>query len=112
MFKYSINLSWSDEDECYVATVPEFPGLSAFGDTPDEAAKEAEIAAKGFIAVYEEDGDLLPEPLTVVEYSGQTRLRLAKSLHAALAQEAKREKVSLNTYINTLLSERNSLSKL
>ena len=44
MFKYSINLTWSDEDNCYVATVSEFPGLSAFGDTPEEAAEEASPA--------------------------------------------------------------------
>ena len=25
MFQYRINLAWSDEDEGYVATIPEFP---------------------------------------------------------------------------------------
>jgi len=62
MFKYSINLTWSDEDNCYVATVSEFPGLSAFGDTPEEAVEEAKIAVEGFLKVYEEDGCQIPEP--------------------------------------------------
>jgi predicted RNase H-like HicB family nuclease len=55
MFKYSINLTWSNENNCYVAPVSEFPGLSAFGDTPEEAVE-------GFLKVYEEDGCPIPEP--------------------------------------------------
>ncbi len=62
MFKYSMNLIWSNEDDCYVALVPEFPGLSAFGDTPEEAVSEAKSAAKGFIAVLKEDHGVIPEP--------------------------------------------------
>ena len=56
---------WSDEDESYVATIPEFPGLSAFGDTPEEAAEEAKIAAEGFIQVFKEDGRTLNMPYLV-----------------------------------------------
>ncbi len=107
MFKYSINLAWSKEDECYVATVPEFPGLSAMGETPEKAAEEAKIAVDGFLEIYLEDGCEIPEPETVKDYSGQTRLRLPKSLHATLSKEAEREGISLNSYIVHLLSERN-----
>jgi len=39
-----------------------FPGLSAFGDTPEEAVEEAKIAVEGFLKVYEEDGCQIPEP--------------------------------------------------
>lgn len=108
MFKYSINLEWSNEDECYISTIQEFPGLSAFGNTPEEAVKEAKIAAKGFIEVLKEDGDKIPEPITKKHFSGQTRLRLPKSLHKELTLEAAKEGVSLNTYIVMLLSERNN----
>jgi len=38
--------------------------------------------------------------------SGQLRLRMPKSLHAALSNEAEEESISLNTYIVTLLSDR------
>ena len=112
MFKYSINLTWSDEDNCYVATVSEFPGLSAFGDTPEEAIEEAKIAVEGFLKVYKEDGCQIPEPEILKPFSGQTRLRLPKSLHAALSQEALKEGASLNSYIVYLLSERHVSKKL
>jgi predicted RNase H-like HicB family nuclease len=105
MEKYSINIIWSDEDEAYIATIPEFPGLSAHGETAEEAIEEAKIALEGFIEVFKEDGCKLPEPQTLNDFSGQTRLRLTKSLHAKLSQEADREGVSLNTYMVQLLSE-------
>lgn len=112
MFKYSINLSWSEEDESYVATIPEFPGLTAFGDTPEEAAEEAKIAAQGFIEVFKEDGLEIPEPDTWKEFSGQTRLRMPKSLHARLSREADKEGVSLNSHILSLLSSRQPLKEV
>ncbi len=108
MFKYSINLSWSVEDEGYIATIPEFPGLSAFGETPSDAVEEAKMAAEGFIKIYRENGRPLPEPTTLSDFSGQLRIRIPKSLHASLSEEAKKEGISLNTYINHLLSERNA----
>lgn len=106
MSKYSMNTIWSNEDNGYIATVKEFPGLSAFGETRAEAIKQAERALEGFLKVYQEDGCELPKPYTSKQFSGQLRLRMPKSLHASLSEEADREGVSLNTHINHLLSER------
>lgn len=112
MFKYSINLAWSEEDSCYVANVTEFPGLSAFGESPEDAVEEAKIAVEGFLKVYQEDGCPIPKPATLKPFSGQTRLRLPKTLHATLNQQAQKEGVSLNTYLISLLSERHVSKKL
>lgn len=112
MFKYSINLEWSVEDESYIATIQEFPGLSAFGEDPEEAVKEAITAAKGFLNIIKEDGDEIPEPIVKKKFSGQTRLRLPKSLHQKLAFEANKEGVSFNTHVVTLLSEGNNSKKI
>jgi len=106
MHKYSINVAWSDEDECYIATIPEFTGLSAFGDSAEDAIQEAYVALEGFLEVYKEDNVPLPKPKTYVPHSGQTRLRLPKSLHANLVEEAREEGVSLNTYIINILAKR------
>jgi len=112
--KYSFKIFWSPEDEAYVVTVPEFPGLSAFGDTPEEALAEASQALEGFLETYREEGWPLPAPRTLPEYSGQLRLRMPSWLHRALAERAEAEGVSLNTYIVSLLSsalERDLLSE-
>lgn len=108
MNKYSINVSWSEEDGCYVALIPEFPTLSAFGETAEEAVKEAEVALQGFIDIYKEEGYELPEPKLLPSHSGQLRIRIPKDLHGALALEAAKQGTSLNTYINVLLAERNT----
>jgi len=105
MFQYSINLVWSDEDNGYVATIPEFPHLSAFGETPEIALLEAKTAAELMLEVLKEEKEEPPEPKKLIEYSGQTRLRLPKSLHRGLAIEAEREGVSLNTLLVSKLSE-------
>jgi predicted RNase H-like HicB family nuclease len=42
--KYAIVVAYSDEDKGYIATVPEFPGCSAFGDTEEEAVREVKVA--------------------------------------------------------------------
>lgn len=107
MNKFSLVVQWSEEDEGYIATIPELTGLSAFGVTKEEALKELEVAREAYLEVFIEDGCQLPEPDTLNSYSGQTRLRLPKSLHASLSRKAKMEGVSLNTYIIHLLSERN-----
>ena len=98
--KYSFQVTWSDEDDAYIASCPEFPGLLAHGETPNEAIAEAQIALEGVIEVYKESDMQLPEPITRQQYSGQFRLRIPKSLHRQAAELAAREGVSLNTFIH------------
>ncbi|MBF0345492.1 MAG: type II toxin-antitoxin system HicB family antitoxin [Nitrospirae bacterium] len=65
MFRYSINIVWSDTDESYVATILEFPGFSAFGSTPEKAIKEAITACELFIEDMIEVGEEIPKPVTL-----------------------------------------------
>jgi predicted RNase H-like HicB family nuclease len=109
MSKHSILVQWSEEDEAFIATVPELPGLSTFGSSPEKAVEELSIAKEAYLEVLSEDGEETPAPDVLRPFSGQTRLRLPKSLHAFLSDEAKKEGVSLNTYIVKLLSERSVL---
>lgn len=53
---------WSEEDEGYIATIPEFPYLSGYGDTEAEALQELNIALEASIKVYEDEGWPLPIP--------------------------------------------------
>ena len=42
MKKYSMIMSWSEEDQAYIISVPELPGCMADGKTPEEAVRNAE----------------------------------------------------------------------
>ena len=106
MDTYSCRLLWSDEDGGYIATSPEFPDLSAFGATAAEAVSELEALLDDAAGAYRDSGWPLPLPLRVREYSGQLRLRLPRSLHGRLVEQAELDGVSLNTLIVSWLSER------
>jgi len=112
MNKHAISIKWSDEDNSFVATIPGVRALSALGATREEALSELRIAAEAYFEALEAAGKPLPLPEKVTPYSGQLRLRMPKSLHAALSQEAEEAKISLNTYIISLLSERHIEQKL
>jgi predicted RNase H-like HicB family nuclease len=44
--RYRVLISWSDEDEAFVAVVPELPGCAADGRTFQEAAAKAEVVMR------------------------------------------------------------------
>lgn len=62
MKDYAINVFWSDEDESYVATVPDLRDCSAFGDSPGEAVREVEVAKRLWLGSARSHGDPVPEP--------------------------------------------------
>ncbi len=64
MHRYSFNVFWSEPDAAYFAISPEFPGVSASGDTPEAALAEAQISMRLMIALYNEEGWVLPDPHT------------------------------------------------
>lgn len=105
MLNYSMHISWSDKDDGFIATVPEFNNLSAFGKTYREALEELEVVLSGYVEVYNEDNVPLPEPKKLSDYSGQIRIRMPKELHQCLAREADNQGVSLNQYMVYLLSK-------
>jgi predicted HicB family RNase H-like nuclease len=96
---YSMRLFWSDEDRSFIALCPELGELSAFGATAEEAVHELQAAVGMALEVYEEDGEAIPHPVTQPAYSGQFRVRLPRSLHGQLVEDAKREGVSLNVLV-------------
>ena len=102
--KYSFQVAWSDDDEGFVATCPEFKGVSGIGKTAHEALVEAQTALGAMIETFEEEKWTLPEHVSLGSHSGQFRLRVPRGLHARLASAAANEGVSLNTYAVALLS--------
>lgn len=62
MKDHHINIFYSEEDEAYIADIPDFEMCSAFGDTPEEALAQVLIAKAAIIEVMQEKGQPVPEP--------------------------------------------------
>ena len=83
----------------------EFDGCMSHGDTYVEAFENIREAMKGWIEAKLENGFTVPDPADETLYSGKFVLRIPKTLHARLAQEAEKEGVSLNQYALYRLSK-------
>jgi predicted RNase H-like HicB family nuclease len=62
MNKYEIIIYWSDEDQAFVAEVPELPGCAAHGPTQEAALANAKEAIQLWIDTAKEFGDPIPAP--------------------------------------------------
>ena len=62
MPKYSMFISWSEEDQAYIVSVLELPGCMADGKTPEEAVRAAQAVIDLWIETALEDGEEIPEP--------------------------------------------------
>jgi len=62
MNKYEIIIYWSNEDEAFVAEVPELPGCAAHGTTQEAALANAQDAVRLWVETAKEFGDPIPEP--------------------------------------------------
>src|SRR6266566_8797083 len=96
-----------DEDGDYVARIDELPGCAAHGESPEQAFEALEEAKHLWITDCLESGDPVPEPSTAEETlpSGKWVQRVPKTLHKKLVSLAKREQVSLNQLVTSLLAE-------
>jgi antitoxin HicB len=101
---YSVTLD-PDPEGGYVAQIRDLPGCLTQGETLEETMANIQEARELWIETAYELGDPIPLPNTMSEYSGKLLLRMPKSLHRDLARQAEAEAVSLNQYINLLLSK-------
>ncbi len=61
-WKYEIIIYWSDEDEAFIAEVPELPGCAADGATYKQALANPEVVIREWIETARELGRSIPEP--------------------------------------------------
>ena len=62
MHKYEFIIYWSDEDQVFIAEVPELPGCMAHGSSQEEALASANQAIQLWIDTAREFGRPVPEP--------------------------------------------------
>ncbi len=109
--KYPITF-YPDPQGGYVIEIKDLPGCMTQAETVEEAMENIEEARSLWIETAYEFGDEIPLPSTDIEYSGKFLLRMPKTLHRNLAENAEKEGVSLNQYILALLSEKNAIQTM
>jgi predicted RNase H-like HicB family nuclease len=60
-YKYEIIIYWSDEDEAFIAEVPELPGCAADGATYEEVLGNLETIVDEWIETARELGRPIPK---------------------------------------------------
>jgi predicted RNase H-like HicB family nuclease len=60
--KYEVIIYWSDDDQAFIAEVPELPGCMADGGSKAEALANVETVAVEWIETAEELGREVPKP--------------------------------------------------
>ena len=100
---FSIQLIEDDEGD-FVAHFIEHPNISAFGETPEQALSELEVAWQGVKESYRKHGEVIPVAPSRKEYSGQFNVRIDKRIHRELAIEAAHAGISLNALVSQKLS--------
>ena len=62
MSDYHINIFYSEEDQGYIADIPDLECCSAFGRTAEEALRELEQARDAWLATARAEGRPVPDP--------------------------------------------------
>ena len=62
MPKYEIIMYWSQEDQAFIAEVPELPGCAADGSTYQQALANVEVVIQKWLETAKELGRSIPEP--------------------------------------------------
>ena len=89
-----------DRDEGgFVVSYPDLPGCITCGETVESAVANALDAKRAWLEAALEDGIPIREPDDLESYSGQFKLRIPKSLHKSLTEQAKREGISMSVYL-------------
>lgn len=60
--RYEIIIYWSEEDQAFIAEVPELPGCAADGETYQAALQNIEIIMQEWLEIAQRLGRQIPEP--------------------------------------------------
>lgn len=62
MHKYEVIIYWSEEDQAFIAEVPELPGCAADGETYQKAVTNVETVIQEWIQTAQDLGRPIPKP--------------------------------------------------
>ena len=93
-----------DPEGGFVGEIEELPGCMTQAETLDEIFQAIEDARHLWIKTAYDEGQDIPLPRDMEKYTGKFVVRIPRGLHRDLVLAAKREGVSLNQYVTSLLS--------
>ncbi|WP_114906478.1 MULTISPECIES: type II toxin-antitoxin system HicB family antitoxin [Ornithinimicrobium] len=102
---YGYRVTWSAEDQEFLATCLELPSLSWLASTQEEALAGLRDLVREVVDDLTATGEPVPEPFATRNYSGKFNLRVGEHLHRQLAVNAAQEHLSLNQYLVRRLSD-------
>ena len=69
MYKYELIIYWSEEDQLYIAEVPELPGCAADGRSYNEVLINIEKVISEWIETAQAIGRTIPQPKGRLSYA-------------------------------------------
>ena len=69
MYKYEVIVYWNEEDEAYIAEVPELPGCMADGATYEEVLRNVQVIISEWIEIARTLGREIPTPKGKLAYA-------------------------------------------
>lgn len=103
--RYTYRVFWSNEDSEYVGVSLEFPSLSWLDETPELALNGIRNVVAEVVVDLKANSEVVPEPLSLREYSGKFTLRIPPEIHRQLTLEAAEAGISLNRLASAKLSQ-------
>lgn len=103
---WTYRFEWSDEDECYVASIAELKGCMSHGSTISEATSMIQDALKSYITCSLQYEETIPEPLKPIDFKGKIPYRTTPDKHYRIAKRAKAMGISINTLIDEAVEEK------
>lgn len=104
--KYPIQLTEIAENDGggYLIGIPLLKGCITDGNTLIQALENLEDAKKEWFKYMLDNNLEIPEPMSEEEFSGKFTIRISKSLHKIMAEQSKKEGLSLNQYVSNSLA--------
>lgn len=97
---WTFRFEWSNEDDCYVASISELKGCMSHGDTLQEASEMIQDALLSHLSACIEAKIQIPEPVRPADFKGKIPYRTTPQIHYKLAQRSAITGKSINALID------------
>ena len=102
--RYTYRVTWSEEDQEYVALCVEFPSISWLDKSQEKTLVGIRKLVTNTVTDLKQSGEPVPQPISARPYSGKFVVRVPPEVHRALALRAAEAGVSLNRLVSSKLS--------